>query len=117
MTDPLQGEQGIQGIQAKVSSVKEMLESDIYLKQELNRMFRSSFRNQLITIILTCICTIAIFIGFIFFFKGPTKIDTLIFKEMEKEKMKLRGEREYIRQQRDSLRVYNKALYDLQQKK
>lgn len=103
--------------QPKQSSVRQMLEMDIGLKQELNRMFQASFKNKLITIILTAACTIAIIVVFIFYFTRPTKVDVLIFREIEKDRAALRFEREYIRQQRDSLKADRMALYNLQQKK
>ncbi len=117
----LQGVQGIQGIQGRSgatesSSVKRMLAMDIGLKQELNQMFRSSSRNQLITIILTSICTMAIIVVFIFYFTRPTKVDILVFKEIQKERMALKVDVEYVRLLRDSLKTDRIALYNLQQK-
>ncbi len=100
MSDSLQGEQGEQGIQGvqgvqgiqgksgspQSSSVKQMLETDITLKQELTKMFTAFSRNQLITIILTSICTMAVIVVFIFYFTRPTKIDVMVFKEITKRK-------------------------------
>ncbi len=123
-----QGEQGIQGIQGvqgipgrpgapQTSSVKKMLEMDIGLKQELTQMFKAFSRNQFITIVLTSICTMAIIIVFIFYFTRPTKVDILVFKQIQKERGLIKAEREYVRQQRDSLKADKTALYNLQKKK
>jgi uncharacterized membrane protein (DUF106 family) len=100
----------------KQTSVKQMLQTDITLKQELNQMFKSSFRNQFITIVLTSICTMAVIIVFIFYFTRPTKVDILVFREIQKERVSLKIEREYVRRQRDSLKVDKTVLYNLQKK-
>ncbi len=118
----IQGVQGVQGIQGKSgspqsSSVKQMLEMDITLKQELTLMFKRFSRNQFITIILTSICTMAIIIVFIFYFTRPTKVDVMVFKEIQKERVALKTDIEYVRQIRDSLKADKMALYKIQQKK
>jgi hypothetical protein len=94
-----QGPIGLTGaIQA--GSVKRMLEDDFFIKEEINKMFIKSFRNQTILISVCCFITITVFI---LYSNWATRMDIKVLKEIKIERELLRSEREALQYTIDSI--------------
>ncbi len=86
-----------------IEEIKTRLEVQTVVKQELAGMLRQNSRRQLIQSILTAMCTVATIIVFIFYFTRPTKTDILVFKQIQRERMLLRAERDSMLKEKENL--------------
>lgn len=93
-----------------MDSVKEMLQMDIGLKQELTKMFRINSRKQTVTLILVSFCTVLILILFMFYVSRPNPIDRMVFDAIQRERGAIKLERQSMYKERENIQILRDSI-------
>jgi hypothetical protein len=93
-------------------AVKDMLLTDIQLKQVVARLFQEILRKQTVLLVLISIGLGSIVIFSIYYFTEPTHIDTEVVEALRVEREELRKERLLISAERQRMNREREIFYD-----